>query len=512
MDEPGGSARSDEGDALAAELPDWERDRLNKAERLRREGVDPYARSFALRTRLGDITKLHSGLAPGAKDEGVSYRVAGRVMARREHGKAVFLTLRDGWDDLQVYANVDTLGEASFSRLTDIDVGDILGCEGHVFRSRRGELTVFAKYWTLLTKSLRPLPEKWHGLTDRETRYRQRYIDLVANPTVAWQLQSRGKLVSAMRRYLEAKGFVEVETPVLQPLPGGALARPFVTHHNALDTDLFLRIAPELYLKRLLVGGFDRIFEIGRNFRNEGISLVHNPEFTMMELYWAYVDYNAIMELVEDMIPALAEEVIGATQVVVGESTIELKPPWPRRTVDSLLEEHIGLSLAEMRTDPRNAKRLLHQLKIEVDNRETFATLADKALKHVVWPRLIQPTFAIDYPLELSPLAKCLPDDPQLVERFQPIIGGKEMGNAFSELNDPMDQRRRFEEQARNKEAGDEEAHVIDEDFLRALEYGMPPAGGLGIGIDRLAMMLLGMESIRDVILFPQLRPERPTA
>lgn len=509
MNASGGSAASGEGDGLPAELPDWERDRLHKAERLRHEGIEPYARSFDPRTRLGEITKTHAALEPGAKDESVHYRVAGRVMARREHGKAVFVTLRDGWDDLQIYANVDALGEGSFSRLTDIDVGDIIGCEGHVFRSRRGELTVFAKDWTLLTKSLRPLPEKWHGLQDRETRYRQRYVDLIANPTVAWQLQARGSLVSAMRRYLEAQGFVEVETPILQPLPGGALARPFVTHHNALDADLYLRIAPELYLKRLLVGGFDRIFEIGKNFRNEGISLVHNPEFTMMELYWAYVDYNAIMKLVENMIPALAVEVIGTTQVVVGDNTIELKPPWPRRTIDSLLQEHVGLSLAAMRVDPQAAAGVLHERRMEVDDRETFATLVDKALKHVVWPALIQPTFAIDYPLELSPLAKCLPDDPRLVERFQPIIGGKEMGNAFSELNDPVDQRRRFEEQERSKEAGDEEAHVVDEDFLRALEYGMPPAGGLGIGIDRLVMLFLGMESIRDVILFPQLRPER---
>ena len=499
----------DEGDGQAARLPEWERDRLAKAERLRREGVEPYARSFESRTRLGEITEAHADLEPGQKAEGSHYRVAGRVMARREHGKAVFVTLRDGWDDLQVYANIDSLGEASFSLLSDIDVGDIVGCEGHVFRTRRGELTVFAESWIILTKSLRPLPEKWHGLQDRETRYRQRYVDLIANPQVAWQLRTRGKIVSAMRRYLEDRGFVEVETPILQPLPGGALARPFVTHHNALDADLYLRIAPELYLKRLLVGGFDRIFEIGKNFRNEGISLVHNPEFTMMELYWAYVDYNAIMELVENMIPALALEVIGTTQIVVGENSIDLRPPWPRRTIDSLVQETLGLSLAGMRTDPQAAKRALHARMIEVDDRDTFATLVDKALKHAVWPTLIQPTFAIDYPLELSPLAKSHRDEPLLVERFQPIIGGKETGNAFSELNDPLDQRHRFEEQACNKAAGDEEAHVLDEDFLRALEYGMPPAGGLGIGIDRLAMMLLGVDSLRDVILFPQLRPER---
>ena len=339
-------------------------------------------------------------------------RVAGRIMARREHGKAVFLTLRDGWDDIQVYSNVDTLGEASFALLTDVDVGDIVGCEGHVFRTRRGELTVFAADWTLLTKSLRPLPEKWHGLQDRETRYRQRYIDLVSNPDVAWQLRARGRMVSSMRRYLDAQGFVEVETPILQPLPGGALARPFATHHNALDADLYLRIAPELYLKRLLVGGFDRIYEIGKNFRNEGISLVHNPEFTMMELYWAYVDYNAIMELVENMIPALAHEVLGTAEIVVGDHSIDLEAPWPRRTIDSLLQETLGLGMAAMRTAPHEAKRVLHERGIEVENRDTFATIVDKALKHAVWPTLIQPTFAIDYPLELSPLAKCSAYDP----------------------------------------------------------------------------------------------------
>jgi lysyl-tRNA synthetase class 2 len=490
------------------DLPEWERDRLAKAERLRREGIEPYARSFEGRTLLGEITELYSALEPGTKAESSHYRIAGRVMARREHGKAVFLTLRDGWDDLQVYGNVDALGEQSFERLSDVDLGDIVGCEGHVFRTRRGELTVFADSWTLLTKSLRPLPEKFHGLQDRETRYRQRYVDLVANPDVAWQLRARGRLVSSMRRYLESQGFVEVETPILQPLPGGALARPFVTHHNALDTDLYLRIAPELYLKRLLVGGFDRIFEIGKNFRNEGISLVHNPEFTMMELYWAYVDYNAIMELVENMIPALAVDVIGTTEIVIGEHLVDLRPPWPRRTIDSLLKEHIGLSLWDVRDDPQAGKQALLDRHIEVEKRDTFATLVDKALKHAVWPKLMSPTFAIDYPLELSPLAKSHRDDPRLVERFQPIIGGKECGNAFSELNDPMDQRRRFEEQARNREAGDEEAHALDEDFLRALEYGMPPAGGLGIGIDRLVMLLLGVDSIRDVILFPQLRPE----
>ena len=500
----------DGGERPEAQLPEWEQERLAEIERLRGENVEPYARSFTGRVPLGKIAEDYAHLETDQKAEGSHCRIAGRVMSRREHGKACFLTLRDGWDDLQVYGNIDTLGETEFSRFKSLNLGDIIGCEGHVFRTRRGELTVFAESWTVLTKSLRPLPEKWHGLHDRETRYRQRYVDLIANPEVARQLRGRGKLVTSMRRYLENQGFVEVETPTLQPLPGGALARPFVTHHNALDTDLYLRIAPELYLKRLLVGGFDRIFEIGKNFRNEGISLVHNPEFTMMELYWAYVDYNAIMELVENMVPVLAEEVNGSTRIVVAGQEIELKAPWPRRTIDSLLQEHLGLSLAGMRAEPQAAKDLLRSRRVDVENRDSFAMLVDKALKHAVWPSIVQPMFVIDYPLELSPLAKSSPDDPLIVERFQAVIAGKEICNAFSELNDPVDQRRRFEEQARNKAAGDEEAMVLDEDFLRALEYGMPPAGGLGIGVDRLAMLLLGVDSIRDVILFPQLRPERP--
>ena len=311
-----------------------------------------------------------------------------------------------------------------------------------------------------------------------------------------------------MRRYLEDQGFVEVETPILQPLHGGAIAKPFVTHHNALDTDLYLRIAPELYLKRLLVGGFDKVFEIGKNFRNEGISLVHNPEFTMMELYWAYVDYNEIMELVEQMIPALAQEVLGTTVITVDENEIELAAPWPRVTIDELLRENLDLSLAEMRANNGAGRRALEERRVQTEPEDDFAALVDRALKHLAWPTLVSPTFAIDYPLELSPLAKRHPDDPQLVERFQPIIAGREIGNAFSELNDPADQRGRFEEQAEKKAQGDEEAHVVDEDYLRALEYGMPPAGGLGIGIDRLVMLFLGVDSIRDVILFPQLRPE----
>jgi lysyl-tRNA synthetase, class II len=479
-----------------------------KLSRLRAQGVEPYARRFQPRTPLADIVGRYDAIEAGQETED-RFRVAGRVLSRREHGKAAFLTLRDGQSDLQVFGNVNRLGDDSFRAFTDLDLGDIIGCEGVVFRTRRGELSLMVDSWQLLTKALRPPPEKWHGLQDVETRYRQRYADLVSNPEVASQLLLRSRLVTAMRRYLEQRGFVEVETPILQPLPGGALARPFTTHHNALDVDLFLRIAPELYLKRLLVGGFEKVFEIGKNFRNEGISQIHNPEFTMMELYWAYVDYREIMELVEEMVHDLAVEVLGRPTVAMGDRVIDLSPPWQRLTVDSLLGQHLGMGMAEIRADPGAAKTELARRGVDVEQRESFARLVDKALKHLVWPHLAdRALFVIDHPVELSPLAKAHPEDPLLVERFQPVLGGWEIGNAFSELNDPVDQRERFRAQAEEKAAGDEEAHPVDEDFLRALEYGMPPAGGLGIGVDRLAMLFLGVESIRDVILFPQLRPE----
>jgi lysyl-tRNA synthetase class 2 len=472
------------------------------------EEVELYARRFWPRTTVAEIKAAYGGLEVGETAEASQCRAAGRVLARREHGKACFFTIRDGIEDIQLYANVNTLGAESFAAVKDLNLGDIVGVEGHVFRTRRGELSVMVESWRLLTKSLRPPPEKWHGLQDRETRYRQRYADLIANPQVAEQLRMRSRVIAAMRRYLEDRGFLEVETPILQPLPGGALARPFSTHHNALGVDLYLRIAPELYLKRLLVGGFDKVFEIGKNFRNEGISLVHNPEFTMMELYWAYVDYREIMELVEEMVSVLAEEVLGTTVITADGNDIDLAPPWPRLTVDGLLAQYLGMGLSAMRSDPAAANEALRRCGIEVERGEMFSQLVDKALKHLAWSHLVQPTFVIDHPLELSPLAKKHPEDPLLVERFQPIIAGREIGNAFSELNDPVDQRQRFEGQVEQKEAGDEEAHVLDEDFLRALEYGMPPAGGLGIGIDRLVMLFLGLDSIRDVILFPQLRPE----
>jgi len=478
-----------------------------KVQTLRAAGVEPYARRYQARQPLEDIVGRYDWLNDGQETED-RFRVTGRVMSRREHGKAAFLTLRDGRVDLQIFANVNRLGQDSFDALTSLDLGDIIGCEGRVFRTRRGELSLMADSWTLLSKALRAPGEKWHGIQDVETRYRQRYADLIANPEVARDFVLRSRLISAMRRYLEDRGFMEVETPILQQLPGGALARPFQTHHNALDADLYLRIAPELYLTRLLVGGFDRVFEIGKNFRNEGISSIHNPEFTMMELYWAYVDYREVMELVEQMVSALAAEVLGTQVITAREREWDLTPPWPRLTVDSLLKEHLGLGLAEMREGPEAAREALRAKGVDVERRETFGLLVDKALKELVWSTFDRPVFVIDHPVELSPLAKEHRDDASLVERFQPVIAGWEIGNAFSELNDPVDQRRRFEQQAANKAMGDEEAHVVDEDFLRALEYGMPPAGGLGIGIDRLVMLFLGVDSIRDAVLFPQLRPE----
>lgn len=488
-------------------LTDLEKESRAKLARLQEEGVEPYARRFQPRQRVSEITARHADLESG-QESGARYRVAGRVLSRREHGKAVFFTIRDGWDDFQLYGNVNALGQDSFERLRSLDLGDILGAEGGAFRTRRGELSLMVESWELLSKALRPPPEKWHGLQDVQTRYRQRYADLVANPEVAQVFVLRSLLLSAMRGYLEDRGFIEVETPILQPLPGGALARPFATHHNALGVDLYLRIAPELYLKRLLVGGFDRVFEIGKNFRNEGISPLHNPEFTMMELYWAYVDYREIMALVEEMIPALAQALLGTTSLTVRGQEVELSGSWPRRTVSDLLAEHLGLTLAQMRADPDAGRAAVRGRGVDVEGTDSFSTIVDKALKHVVWPTLVQPTFAVDYPLELSPLAKQHPEDALLVERFQPIIAGWELGNAFSELNDPLDQRERFEQQALAKAEGDQEAMVLDEDYLRALEYGMPPAGGLGIGVDRLAMLLLGADSIRDVVLFPQLKPE----
>lgn len=476
--------------------------RLEKLKALRREGRDPY--SFV----KFDRTHGNREVVERFKElEGKTVRVAGRIMGARHHGKIAFFDLFDFTGRVQLFASEERLGQRYLRLVEELDLGDIVGVEGEVFKTRRGEVSVNISDYKILAKCLRPLPEKWHGLRDVELRYRHRYLDLMVNPEVREVFVKRSRIIRAIRALLDERGFVEVETPVMQPLPGGAAARPFITHHNALDIDLYLRIAPELYLKRLLVGGFEKVYEIGKNFRNEGISSRHNPEFTMLEAYQAYADFEDMMKLCEDIVLSAAEAAgVEGTLTYQGQR-IDLSPPWRRARYFDLLKEHTGLDFESLR-DEKDALEAARKLGIPDDYAKTPWSLMDKAFEIFVQPHLIQPTFVTHYPVEVSPLAKRDPKEPRLVQRFEPFIGGQELGNAFSELNDPVDQRGRFEQQAKLRERGEEEAHVMDEDFLMALEYGMPPAGGLGIGIDRLCMVLLDKPSIREVILFPQLRPE----
>jgi lysyl-tRNA synthetase class 2 len=478
------------------------RQRREKLARLRERGEDPFRATRFDRTHLA--AEIHDGFDAL---EGATVRVAGRLMARRRHGKATFADLKDSSGGIQLLLRVNQLGEAGYEGLDDLDEGDLIGAEGEVLRTRTGEVTVGVQSYRLLAKAMRPLPEKWHGLRDVEIRYRQRYLDLIANDASRRVFIVRSKVVSALRRYLEERGFLEVETPMMQHIPGGALARPFVTHHNALDIDLYLRIAPELYLKRLVVGGLERVYEIGRVFRNEGIDTKHNPEFTMLEAYQAFADYREMMELVEGMVARAAEEAIGTTRVEWEGSEIELAPPWRRVSLLESIEREAGVP-PECLADPAAARKKCAELGLPADPDIALSTMINNLFEKFVQPKLIQPTFVMDYPTSISPLAKACPDEPTLAERFEPFAGGLELGNAFSELNDPDEQRRRFEEQVRSKTRGDAEAHPMDEDYVRALEYGLPPTGGLGIGVDRLVMLLAGAASIRDVILFPQMRPE----
>ena len=385
--------------------------------------------------------------------------------------------------------------------------GDIIGVEGYVFRTRRGEITICVKDFVLLSKSLRSLPEKWHGLQDKETRYRQRYVDLIVNPNVKEIFLKRTKIIQSIRDFLNNRGFIEVETPILQPIYGGATARPFITHHNALDIDLYLRIADELYLKRLIVGGLDRVYEFSKNFRNEGMDKYHNPEFTLLELYQAYADYEDMMNIAEEITANAATEVLGTTKIVYQGDAIDLTPPWRRLTMVDSIKEYSGIDVETLSESELSV--LAKQKGIELTGVRSKGTFIYAFFEALVEPHLVEPTFIVDYPIEVSPLAKKKRGDDRFVERFEPFVGGSELGNAFSELNDPIDQRQRFLEQMKHREAGDDEAHVMDDDFIRALEYGMPPTGGLGIGIDRLTMLLTDSNSIRDVILFPQMRPER---
>ena len=491
------------------ELNDQQQQRIKKLDVLRELGVQPYGTRFEATDRAGSLIRLHGEKSKEALEaERVTCRLAGRIVALRRFGKAAFAVLQDGADRLQVYLKKDLLTEQAYKVCEGLDLGDWIGVSGHLFRTKTNELTVEVAELTFLSKALRPLPEKWHGLTDVETRYRQRYVDLIANPQVHAIFAARSKIIAGIRAFLIEKGFLEVETPMMQPIPGGATAKPFVTHHNALGVDLYLRIAPELYLKRLIVGGFPRVFEINRNFRNEGISTIHNPEFTMLEFYVAYADYHDLIALTEELFSRLAREVLGTTTIEYQGKSINLASPWRRWSYRQAILEVNKLN-ERVLTDRAAALAAAKQLGIEVEDKAAHVNILNEIFEETVEPQLIQPTFITDYPIEISPLARRKDSDPSLTDRFELYIAGREIANAFSELNDPLDQRQRFEAQDAQREAGDEEAHYLDEDFLRALEHGMPPTAGEGIGIDRLVMLFTNQASIRDVILFPQLRPEK---
>ncbi|MDP2674129.1 MAG: lysine--tRNA ligase [Dehalococcoidia bacterium] len=475
--------------------------RTAKLERLRSRGIDPYPARF----RPSHTTQQAIELLEGHDEPSDPVTVAGRITAMRQMGKATFIDLRDGSGRIQAYVKEDIVGAGTYETLRDIDLGDFLGVRGPLFRTKTGEPTVQVSEITLLAKALRAPPEKWHGLQDIEVRYRQRYLDLVANQEVREGFVTRSRVISALRRFLDGRGFLEVETPVLQASAGGAAARPFVTYHNALDRQLYLRIALELHLKRLIIGGYDRVYEIGRIFRNEGVSAKYNPEFTMLESYQAYADYNDVMDTVEEMVSTVAREVLGGSTVEYGDTKIDFAPGWPRITLRDAIKHHSGVDFEE-HPNVESMREAAASCGVAVDETWGRGKLIDELLSAKVEQHLVQPTFLTDYPVELSPLAKRKPDNPRLVERFELFIAGREVGNAYSELNDPQDQRERMLQQARLRAAGDEEVELADEEFLTALEYGMPPCGGLGIGIDRLVMALTGQSSIREVILFPHLR------
>ncbi len=481
-------------------------ERLKKLEELRKLGLNPFSiAKYEKKDSLKEIKERFSEkLKSGGKLENEKISTAGRILAIREHGKASFADLFDG-EKLQIWLDEATLKEKYQIFKKYIDIGDIIGIKGFPFKTMKGELTIWVEDFQILAKSLRPLPSKWHGLKDEDLRYRMRYVDLIVNPKTREILLTRAKIVKAMREFLESKGFVEIETPILQPIYGGAFARPFITHHNALDMDLYLRISDELYLKRLIVGGIEKVYEIGRDFRNEGIDTKHNPEFTMMECYWAYADYNDIMKLTEEMIAYIAEKAVGNLEIEYAGHKINLKPPWRRiKMVEAIKNEGIDVE----KLSREELIEIAKEKKLEVNESLSKGDLINLFFEELVQPKLIQPTFVYDYPIEISPLAKKKRDDPNFVERFEGFIAGMEIANAFSELNDPIDQKERFLEQARRRGAG-LEYHEMDEDFIRALEYGMPPTGGLGIGIDRLTMILTNVQSIREVIAFPTLRPEK---
>ena len=483
--------------------------RVEKLRQIDALGCDPYpgrySYTFTLRTVLD---RFLSKSAEEIERDTTKVRIAGRILANRPFGKAGFMALSDGEGRLQVYVRRDALPERDFKLYGLLDIGDLIGVEGTLFRTRTGELTVLASELTFLAKSFVSLPEKWHGLVDVETRYRRRYLDLIVNPDVREVFVKRGRIVRELRRFLDDRGYLEVETPILHPIAGGALARPFKTHHRALDMALYLRIAPELYLKRLIVGGINRVYDLNRSFRNEGISIRHNPEYTMLEFYQAYSDYNDLMDLTEEMFTGLVDTVCGSRVVRSNGQEIDFNR-WSRMSMRQAIVRYFPDRIDESALSERTlVERLLHQVEVSFDSRSSLGQLIGILFEHVVEDHLVQPTFIYDYPIELSPLSKVKERDPTLAERFELYIGTMEVANGYSELNDPVEQRRRFEAQLVLREQGDEEAHVMDEDYLRALSYGMPPTAGEGIGVDRLTMVLTDSKSIRDVILFPHHRPE----
>ncbi len=481
--------------------------RLLKVQDLKELGIQAYATGFVPDSGAAAFKEKFAGVQEGERPED-KLRMAGRIWTKRVMGKTAFVTIRDGSGDFHACFTRDALGEENYKHFKKLDIGDIIGVAGSPFRTKTGELSILAESFALLTKALRPLPEKWHGLTDVETRYRQRYVDLIVNPEARDIIKTRSRIISFIRSYLSSRDYLEVETPMMQAIPGGATAKPFQTYHHALSRHLYLRIAPELYLKRLLVGGFERVFEINRNFRNEGISAQHNPEFTMLEFYRSYATYEDLMTMTEAMVSSLAMEIHGSYRFPYGEKEVDLTPPWERTTVHEAMCRYGGLEESQLHDSAALYQRA-SELSLAVNKDDPPGKLLMALFDELVEKQLWGPVFIHQYPVEVSPLARRNQDDATVTDRFELYICGREMANAFTELTDPVDQRRRFEEQVRQREEGDEEAHFLDEDFLRALEYGMPPAAGEGVGIDRLVMLLTNSQSIREVIIFPHMRPEK---
>ena len=476
--------------------------RKEKLEELKKQGKNPFEIRKYNRTHISEEIKNNF-----VDLEGKDVSIAGRIIAKRIMGKASFCHIQDMQGKIQSYVSVNDLGEENYAEFKTYDIGDIIGITGFVFKTKTEEISVHAKKVVLLTKSLRPLPEKFHGLKDTELRYRQRYVDLIMNPEVKETFITRTKIITEIRKILDKKGYIEVETPVLNTIAGGATARPFITHHNTLDMDMYLRIATELYLKRLIVGGFDKVYELGKDFRNEGMDIRHNPEFTMIELYSAYEDYNDMMDITEEIVTKVAKNVAGKEIVNYQGTDIKLASPWKRISMIDAIKEATQVDFNQINTD-EEAIKIAKEKNVELEEgKKTRGYIINAFFETFVEENLIQPTFIYDYPVDVSPLTKRKPSDPRLVERFEFFIGGREYGNAYSELNDPIDQYERFLEQVKQREAGDEEANMMDEDFVQALEYGMPPTGGLGIGVDRLVMLLTNSASIRDVLLFPTMKP-----